>query len=74
MVAIIMRRHKSRYLIEELHGKGLKEKTKDLRIHGTIHNMADLESKEIDAEDLVQKAEEPWVYGTIHDTADLRYC
>ena len=56
MATIIVQRHKSRYFIEELHRKGLEGKTKNPRIHGTIHNMADLESKEIDAEDLVKMA------------------
>ena len=56
MASIIVQRHKSRYLIEELHRKGLEGKTKKPRIHRTIHNMADLESKEIDAEDLVKMA------------------
>ena len=72
MAAMIMRRHKSRYLIEKLHGEGLEGKTKNLRIYGTIHNVADLKSKEMDAEDLVKMAKYPWVSGTIHDIADLR--
>ena len=72
MAAIIMRRHKSRCFTKRLCREDLEGKIKHPRVHGTIHNMTDLKSKEIDAEDLVKKAKEPWVSGTIHDIADFR--